>query len=254
MKLRDRHAISLAGAAVVLALGAAVGCTEVSTGGPLFTSNGDWIPDPGQIVEEARPVGNVTGVILDGVGTVHVTQAGFSELRVRAPVHVQPRLRTEMFGSTLVISLDPGPALHSSLIEYHLTVAQLERAELIGAGAIRSTHLATGDLTLIKSGVGEIDLQGLSANRINVTQTGLGLVRLAGSADRQVVSVDGLGDYEAVGLASQEADLTLHSSASARVQVANRLNAAIHGSGSVYYYGNPVITRTGGGSGTVVGI
>lgn len=250
------HRLSLVYAliTIVLMLGASVACTEVSARGPMFSGD-DWIPGTGQVTEQTHPVSSVSGLIFEGVGIVHLQQGGFEQLRVRAEEQVHERLRIEMQGGNLMIGFQPGTSVqNSSAIEFFLTVSDLSRIEMSGVGSIQANSLSAGDLTLIKHGLGDIELLGLNANRVDVTKSGLGAVRLAGQATRQFLSLEGMGDYNATGLQTQEAYLTLRDSSSARVQVSDRLDAAIHGSGSVYYYGNPAITRTGSGSGSVVAL
>ena len=100
-------------------------------------------------------------------------------------------------------------------------------------------------------GLGEVDLAGLDLPRLTVAHDGPGSVSASGSVSSLDVALNGMGAYDGRWLTSREADVAIGGSGSATISVRDRLTARISGSGHVYYLGDPVVTRTGGGSGSV---
>jgi hypothetical protein len=139
-------------------------------------------------------------------------------------------------------------------IEFHLTVVDLERAALTGAGQIRGSNLDTGALELLLSGVGSVEFVDLNALTLDVESSGVGDVILSGSVQEQTVKLRRMGNYDGRDLESAEADVLIADGGSATVRVRDHLKSTIHGSGSVYYIGDPVVDSNIHGSGDVVKI
>jgi len=84
-----------------------------------------------------------------------------------------------------------------------------------------------------------------------VLVSGLGDISVDGQVDDQIIALISAGNYEAEKLISATVDVEIADSGSATVRVSTALNAEITGSGSVFYHGSPVVTRTGSGTGIV---
>ena len=76
-------------------------------------------------------------------------------------------------------------------------------------------------------------------------------VLVDGQVDDQIIALISAGNYEAENLMSATVDVEIADSGSATVRVSTTLNADITGSGSVFYHGSPVVTRTGSGTGII---
>jgi len=241
-------------AAVIVALSATAGCHDADSRHVL---NPEWNvipPGPSPVVEETRPVSGVSGVILSGVGQVSVRQGGAESLHIRTEERILPFIKTEMRGGQLVIGFQDGTSYQgeASVIQFELTAADLNRAELDGLGLISASNIDTDHLSLVHTGIGTIDILGLAAHRVDATRSGVGAINVSGSVQRQSVTLGGVGNYDARQLDSAVAEVTIQSGGSATVRVSDRLDVRINGAGSVYYVGNPVVQRTGHGSGSVV--
>jgi hypothetical protein len=254
MEFRSSIAKGASTVAIIAAISAFGACDD-ATPGPVMNPGGNVIPPrPSPVVEEPRAVSGFSGVVLDGVGHVFVQQGGMESLRIRTEELILPYLTTEVRGGQLVLGFRPGTSYRgeASAIEFHLTVANLERVELRGAGMIRASNIDTNRLSLALTGAGTIDLPDLTASRVDATQTGVGTTTVSGAVQQQSVVLGGVGDYDARHLDSVEAEITILAAGSATVRVSDRLDARIDGMGSVYYIGDPVVQRTGHGSGSVV--
>jgi hypothetical protein len=254
MKFRTSIAKSASAAALIAAVSAFGACHD-ATPDHVMNPGGNVIPPgPSPVVEEPRAVGGVRGLVLDGVGHVYVQQGGAESLRIRTEELILPYIRTEVRGGQLVLGFRPGTSYHgeASAIEFYLTVVDLESAELRGAGLIRASNIAVDRLSLVHTGAGTIDVPGLAATRLDANRSGVGAINVTGAVHQQTVFLAGIGDYDARHLDSAEAEVTIRTFGSATVRVSDRLDARIDGAGSVYYIGDPIVQRTGGGSGSVV--
>jgi len=82
--------------------------------------------------------------------------------------------------------------------------------------------------------------------------SGSGNAYIGGSATTQEVELSGSGNFFAYDQVTEVSKLSLSGSGNAEVRVNDSLEARITGSGSVFYKSNPVVIRTGSGSGSVV--
>jgi hypothetical protein len=185
---------------------------------------------------------------------VYIQPGVREELRVRAEENLIEYLQAEVQAGELVIWKDPVTLLNTRPIEYHLTVVDLDRVALTGAGQIQASNLDTGPLAVGLSGAGGVEIVDLSAPRLDVETTGVGGVTLSGSVHEQTIRLGGMGDYDGRDLSSSVADVLITYEGSATVRVQDHLTVTINGSGNVYYIGDPVVDSTINGSGTVVKI
>ena len=182
-----------------------------------------------------------------------------------------PYILTDVRGGILEIRKDPTVSLYPSRlqgtgIEADLTLKSIDSIDSIDsinsithsgvgsitvADALRTTRL---ELTKSNSSVGDIEIFDLDAQTLDVQISGIGGISVdGGRVDDQIITLLGfIGDYDAGNLSSETVDVEIAGGTSATVQVSTRLNAHITGSGSVFYHGSPLVTRTGTGSGRVV--
>ena len=75
----------------------------------------------------------------------------------------------------------------------------------------------------------------LDATTLTVVNSGVGNVGCSGQVDEQIVTLTGVGGYEAPNLLSREATVTISGVSSATVNVSERLTATVGFTGSVTY-------------------
>jgi hypothetical protein len=93
---------------------------------------------------------------------------------------------------------------------------------------------------------------GLDTPSVSVVIGGSGTVSLLGNANRQNIRIDGAGLFEGTNLDGEEAVVYIGGSANAYVNVSDKLDASITGSGVITYGGDPQLTREITGSGAIV--
>jgi hypothetical protein len=124
-----------------------------------------------------------------------------------------------------------------------------------GSGNLNVAGSEAQDQEVTLNGSGDVRIEDLDVELIEVRITGSGnLDVLSGETEAQNITIAGSGDYDARHVESIEADVRVTGSGSTTIQVSERLEATILGSGDVHYVGHPTVTHSATGSGDVVQI
>lgn len=100
--------------------------------------------------------------------------------------------------------------------------------------------------------IGGVNIQGLSADRLDVWVSGSGGLTIgSGQVGGQVITLTSLGGYTAPALDCDWAEVTITGSGSADIRVSKRLKAELSSLGSLHYTGSPVVEQVVSGSGTL---
>jgi hypothetical protein len=189
----------------------------------------------GVIVNETRQVSNFNEVAFTGIGTLFITMGDEELLEIEAEDNILPRIETKVRGNRLEISFDSDQwddlIRPTEPIRYFLTVITLEEVNL--------------------SGLGDVRIEGIEADRLVLTLSGAGRIEASGEAGDQVINVTGAGSYDGGDLRSENTDVNLSGAGSATVWATEFLDVNISGLGNVRYYGNPQIRETVSGLGNL---
>jgi hypothetical protein len=211
--------IGLVLAGLLMACGREAGLVEIVRGS-------------GNVVTEERPLSGFTAVSLQGVGRLEIDQIGSESVSISADDNLLPYIETRVRGGKLIISIQENTIFNDvTELIYQVTVKSIDSLELDGAGEIEVLHLDG------EKWVTHLD--------------GGGSVTVSGKVSRQEVEINGLGMYNAEDLTCQDATVEQNGAGMAVVQVSNTLDVTIAGVGSVEYIGNPTITQSLNGLGTV---
>lgn len=189
----------------------------------------------GVVVEEERSLSRFTRVSFEGIGKLIITQGDAESLTIEAEDNIVPHIDTVVRGQTLQIAFDTERWQNiirpTEPIRLYLTVTDLQALSL--------------------SGLGDVEVQDIEGERIDITLSGAGSISLSGTVQEQDVNVSGAGSYDASDLMSGVADINLSGAGSATVWVTESLDVNITGLGSVSYYGDPVVEQSISGLGNV---
>lgn len=245
------RALRTASTTVLLAALATMGCDVTRHFSPTAPVYSGFVGS-GNVVQEVRPIGgSIRGVVLSSEGTVRIEPGQGESLLVWAEDNLLPHIVTEVQAGILVISSDQ-PFHATRPIEFRLTVRSLELAELTGSGRILAdTGVPTDRLDLRLTGSGELQFFGLDLRELDALLSGSGTIQVSGFANEQRVTHSGSGNFDGAELDSNAADVTLAGSGTITVRVRHRLFVLLSGSGTVRYYGNPVVDGTVTGSGAI---
>lgn len=211
------------------------------------------IAGPAGAATETRDVADFDHVVVAVAGDVSIEQGPRETLTLEAEPAVLRRITTEIHDRRLVIGLVPGRIETRQPIRMKLGVRALRALESHTAGAIRIGPLRSDALALVLTGSGSIRLDGLDdARSLDVRITGAGDVAIAsGKVTAQQLAITGSGSYAAPRLASERADVAIAGSGEVQLAASRTLAVRIEGIGHVRYHGDPAVTRTIRGIGTV---
>jgi hypothetical protein len=200
-----------------------------------------------------------TGLTFKSVGEVFLSQGDTCDLRIEGDPELIKKVVTNVEDGVLTITYAVDVVDWTGLgwinaenrLRYTITVKELDQLTLGGAGVIRAERLNGDALKLNHRGLGLLNITELNVRELGVILGGLGEVRLAGHVHTQVVTLSGGGSYQAIGLCSQEADVTLTGAGSAKVWVETKLKASVSGAGNILYQGEPQVDQSVSGLGSV---
>ena len=182
-----------------------------------------------------------------------ITQGETESMTIEAPPEILSRIQTQVRQGRLSIELDGSlvdkiaDALTTSLtrprIRYHLAVKDLRELAVHAVATVELPRLATPELRLKISGVADVHIEALTAEKLLVEFRGPGRVEIAGQVVEQQVELFGPGQYYALDLASCRARVELKGLGQARVWVEDQLEARVDGPGGVTYRGHPQVRQ-----------
>ena len=204
---------------------------------------------------ETREVGSFDKIALKGIGRVIVKQGAQPSLEVEAHEEVLPSIVTEVKDSTLVIKYTTDwsrlVVIPLRPIRFHVTMPDVKRLEITGAGKIEADNVETDALAVVIRSAGAITAKSLVAETLKVTISGAGGTKIDGKAQRQDVTITGAGGHDAGELESGSCAVTVKGAGGATVWARDELKVRISGVGGVRYYGNPKVTERVSGLGGV---
>lgn len=227
--------------------------------------------DPGKPVTEERSVTDVAAVELDTDGDLTVRVGATPSLTMTAGAHIIDRLTAEVDDGVLRLGMTGEPMLRNGDIRYELTVTSLESIAVVGSGDasvdfsgavapivsvrgsgdVEARGIDASEVQLTVDGSGGIEVSDVQVETLTVRVDGSGGVTIDGAAEAQRVELNGDGSYDAAGLRSARAMVTVHGAGSASVNVDDALDAVIDGSGDISYVGDPVVSEDVSGSGEI---
>ena len=210
-----------------------IAATALASAAALTLSGCDILgPDPsGTPSTEFRSVTEFTKINLQGVGDVTVSEGNGYAVTVTTDSAYIDDIITEVVGGTLVLREDPSHNYRNLELEFIVTVPSLEAVTLTGAG--------------------DITVDGVDAADFEVNLIGAGNIGVSGEASAVRLHLVGAGSIDTVGLEAEDAEVILSGAGDISLTVSNTLDASISGVGNVFYVGDPEVTSTVTGLGSV---
>ncbi len=206
----------------------------------------------GQIETESRHVSGFQSVNLSGIGTLIIEQGEKESLDIITDKNLLEYIQSDVSGENLQLSVQDFVNIQpTDDVVYHLTVTDLTSVETSGLGNIEIQSLNADNLQLDISGAGNISIADLTAEALNLEISGMGNVDLSGRVTDQVVKISGTGNYQAGDLFSRQANVEISGTGSAEIWAADKLNLQLSGMGNLDYYGSPIVNMDISGMGKV---
>lgn len=186
----------------------------------------------GNVKTETRNVSGFNGVTVTGAGNILIDQNGTESLTVTTDDNLLQYVKTDVRGGKLVLDFTPGLMFDKVKdLTFQIGMKNLNSLQVDGAARIQGKNIATDNLS--------------------VKLNGAGAITLSGKATELDVVIDGVGAYDGAELATQRAKVTHNGTGGAVVRVSDKLEASVSGLGGIEYIGNPQVTKSVGGLGTV---
>lgn len=210
----------------------------------------------GPLVTETRSTTDFNGVSSEFSGKVNITIGPVRQVEITGQQNILNVLNTRVVNGVLHIDFQNDVRIRShEEVVANITVPALDDLRLSGSGDMQvQGDLVADHLDMRVSGSGNISVEQADVDgKIDATVSGSGSIKvLDGSAKRTDLTISGSGGIEMPGVPVKNA--TTHTSGSGimKINVSETLESSISGSGSVYYYGNPVISAHISGSGKLI--
>jgi hypothetical protein len=190
---------------------------------------------------EVRDVSGFAAIQLQGVGQMQIVQGDQEYLTIDAEEKVRNRIASEVRNGTLVI--EPARDFRTDQpIVYYIGVKTLGNLSVSGSGAAIVDTLTADELILEARGTSTITIASLTATALQATLAGSSKVSLAGTVERQDVTLQGTSVYDAGNLDSTDATITASDTAQAIVHANGTLTATASGVAKIVYSGNAAVT------------
>lgn len=208
----------------------------------------------GVITTEERTVKDVQRVTLATVGDLVIQLGEEESLYIEIEDNLLPNILITVEDGMLTIHQKKNVTLAPRLpIRYVLTVRQLDTLIASGSGNVSAPVLQAKAFNIAINNRGNIHLAGLTAETLEVEINSVGSLQIdQGAVKKQSVILNSAGNYNAENLSCTTANIQINSSGNARLWVNRRLEARLGSSGSVYYYGDPLVAKEISSSGDVI--
>jgi len=163
---------------------------------------------------------------------VFVSQNNFTEVKITGYQNLVPNIVTMVESNQLKVTLLDGVVLNNNNVNVYITSPVYTKISLNSSASIYSTDSITSNkLEVVNNGSGSISLFG-SVNLVDSYSASTGITRLCA-------------------LAADTVNATMFGAGILSTKPVNKLNAHIPGSGQVQYIGNPTISFTLTGTGSL---
>jgi Putative auto-transporter adhesin, head GIN domain len=208
----------------------------------------------GKVISETRKASNFDTLEVSYPAQVFISQGSSESVKIEAEDNLLPGLQTEVRNGTLKIYYKAEDGKHvnpTRTVKITIVVKDLKEVNFESAGELTLEGIETDELNISVSGAGNLRLNEITARKLSVDLSGAGSMTASGTSNNLRVIISGFGSYDGKGMHSKTVDVDLSGAGSATVWVDDELNAQISGAGSINYYGTAEVTKQISGLGGV---
>ena len=243
-----------------------------------FAQKNNMVKGDGNIVTKKIAISDYDGIAYVGSVDIEYEQSNSSPyLKIKVDKNILPNLEIKVKGKTLIIQpkekgYPNGLSLQPTVCEIKTNSRELKEINAVGSGKF----IATSPLKVDKLGVGmagsctinfskllearkvEFSVAGsgnlnaakLKVDNLESSVAGSGTIVLTGEVERGYMSVAGGGDIKAFGCTVRKAECNVAGGGNIEVYASEQLDASTSGSGRILYKGDPELSKSvvGGGS------
>jgi hypothetical protein len=195
-------------------------------------SSGTTVQGSGIAATQTRAVAPFSSLDLAGSNIVNITVGAPQSVVVHADTNLLRDVTTQVAAGTLIIGDTGGSFTARSPMSVQVSVPSLTALRL--------------------SGSGQISVTGISTPRLTVSLPGSGMLTAAGTATQLYVTLDGSGEAQLGQLIARDVHVVVSGSGLVQLTATTSLDAAVPGTGTILYSGNPSkVTTSVTGTGSV---
>src|SRR5882724_5450999 len=191
------------------------------------------IKGSGNLKTETRPVERFTAISVSGAASLEIEQTGQESLELTADDNLLPLFTSDVRDGTLFLRVAEGKRVTwtSKGPRFKVTVSELRKLKVSGAGSVNATKLDSDSLSISISGAADGNIAGRSNNLS--------------------ISVSGAGSLNAVDLQAKRATVIVSGAGDVTVNANDELDARVSGAGDIWYVGSPKLQSRVSGAGTI---
>lgn len=207
----------------------------------------------GNVITEARTVGEFESISTNGSIDVLVRQAAKEAVEVQAEDNLVPLIETVVEGKKLVIRFRKGESISTRKpVLVKVDVVRLTGVASAGSGDVTVQGLKSPVFKLSLSGSSDAKLQSIAIDSFEIAVAGSSDVRADGSTKTLVLRIAGSGDAHLGSLAADDVQIKIAGSGDATVRAEKSLDVSIAGSGDVTWSGAATQVKSStAGSGSI---
>jgi len=209
----------------------------------------------GILVTETRTTAAFAGLESEISGNVIYVQGNDYKVELTAQQNILNVMETPVLSNKLVVRFKKNVRVKShEQITIKVTAPSISSIGLNGSGNVSVLSPITGsDLNFSLSGSGDMSLSAIICNNLETTISGSGSISfMDGTATTEHFKISGSGDIDARNVLAKMVTTNTSGSGTLRVNASEKLDVKISGSGSVYYWGTPIVSTDISGSGRVI--
>jgi hypothetical protein len=185
--------------------------------------------------EQVRKAPAFTSISVHGPISVTVDAGKAQSLTVRGDARFLRDLTSEVVNGELRLRLPDQNKKYNSTRD--------EQRVVIGMPALRALEV---------EGAGEIKLNQVRGERLDVDYRGAGSMGINGEVKTFRMTAEGVGEVDAKALLANDVDIRFRGIGDVKVYARNRLDAVVEGMGNLTYYGKPrTVNKSASGIGSV---
>jgi len=194
---------------------------------------------------------NVTSVVLEGALELDIEAGSPAELWV-GKTDCESAIVWELGSARLKLSLGPAIAgCAAEQVKVGLRLRSLEELVVHGRAEASVRGLAAPRCRLETDSSGDVELEGINCDQLEVVSSGSGDIVASGRAARQRFQLGGDGDVDARELKGNDVDVSSSGDGDIQVNAAASLTVTSSGSADILYVGHPRVQKRLTGSGSV---
>ena len=201
-------------------------------------TNGETVQGSGKLKTEERTLSIFKEVFLTSSANIILMQGAEQKIKIEAEDNILQYIKTNVSNNKLSVSSENNIS-PTKAINIYITIKEITSLELTGSGNISVEKILNSpSLNLKNIGSGNITAS-IKVEALDIIISGSGNIYLDGNAKETEIKINGSGKLNGKELIVFNCKVNLSGSGDCTIDVNNRLNADLSGSGNVFIVKEP---------------